>query len=440
MKVLYFDCFSGISGDMFLGSLIDLGVPQELVEKGIKSLELDGLELEFGNTIKNGISARTFKATVFNQDANNYGFTKHEHEDKHERDFENSHEHGHKHEHYENIQVDLHHGRTFSHIKQMIEGSILTDEAKKYAIDIFRIIADAEGKIHGEKPENVHFHEVGAYDSIADILGAAIAIDWVKPDKVMFSKLPLTRGFVKCNHGIIPLPAPATAEILIDVPTIWEEFGFEMVTPTGAAIAKSLGSEFGLPPKGSIMKTGYGAGKKTYERPNVLRAMLIDTLEDRNVKENHETDETPDEVLELEMNIDDMTGEAIGYLLQRSFEQGALDAWATPIYMKKSRPAYKLSFLIKAENLNKFTEFLFKNTSTFGFRIAEKSRKVLERSFEKVQLEGGEVKIKIGKLGNETIRISPEFEDCKRLAEITGKTIEEIIREVDKLKIPFYTS
>ncbi len=434
MKVLYFDCFSGISGDMFLGSLIDLGVPEDIIRAGIDSLGVEGLTMEFGHANKNGIEARTFKAKAFEQDADT--FTGHPKASNHEHDHEHhydDHHHDHHHNHDRHDEHDHthahhdhdHHGRNLGHIRQLILGSAISEGSKKIALDIFQAIAEAEGKIHGAKPEDVHFHEVGAFDSIADIVGAAVAIDWLAPDRIEFSRLPLTKGFVRCNHGLMPLPAPATAELLKEIPIIWEDYRFEMVTPTGAAIAKVLGQKFGMPPNGSLLRTGYGAGKKTYERPNVLRAMLFHG-------DGKIVDGTPEDIVEIEMNIDDMTGETMGYAMERAMEMGALDAWAQSIYMKKGRPAYKLSFIIQETDLNKFTEFLLKETSTFGFRYVKKHRTVLERGFQTVQIDGGEVRMKVGKKDGIMLKTAPEYEDCKEIARNSGKTLIQVMDQARK--------
>lgn len=413
MKTLYVDCFSGISGDMFLSSMIDLGVPSETIISALESLKIEGLRVEFDKTIKNGISARTFKAYVFQEEADTFIGISHSHEHGHGHNHEDghTHEHGHSHEH------DF--DRNFENITALINNSSLESGAKVIAKRIFTIIAEAESKIHGVDIDKIHFHEVGAYDSIADIIGAAVAIDWLKPERIIFSPLPMTRGFVKCNHGIIPLPAPATAEILSGIPVTWEKYDFEMVTPTGAAIAVALAEAFASPPSGKILATGYGAGKKTYERPNVVRTMLInsDDITD-NISDNNTED-----VFEIQTNIDDMSSELIGDFMTGIFSEGALDAWAEPIFMKKSRPAYKISILSKETDFDRILNKIFENTSTFGVRYSKKNRRILDRKYEEIKFRDSVIRIKIGSLNGNIIKGIPEFEDCKKAAEKYGISV-----------------
>ncbi|MGB7605289.1 MAG: LarC family nickel insertion protein [Lutisporaceae bacterium] len=247
MKVLYFDCFSGISGDMTLGALLDLGVSQECLAESLKALKLDGeYHLDIKKALKNGIMGTMVKVVL--------------HQEEHHHVNE---DHAHEHEH-----------RSYSSIIAMIDNSILNENVKLLSKNIFKVIGEAEGKIHGKPLEEVHFHEVGAVDSIIDIVGTAICIDALKPDKIVFSKIPLSKGFVKCAHGVFPLPAPASLEILRDVPVYFTDVKFELVTPTGAGIIKALSDSFEDSGDITIEKIGYGLGKKTYEKPNVLRVYL----------------------------------------------------------------------------------------------------------------------------------------------------------------------
>lgn len=252
MKVLYFDCFSGISGDMTIGSLLDLGVEEKQLRSELSKLRLDGYEINVEKQLKNGITGTSFNVILSNG----------EHHHHHDND-NHCHDHGHNH-------------RNLRDIEDIIDKSSLNDNVKSISKKIFRIVAEAEGKIHGSTPEDVHFHEVGALDSIVDIVGTAICIDQLKPDKIVFSKLPLSRGFVKCQHGIIPLPAPATLEIVKGLPVYFFDAPMELVTPTGAAIAKALGDEFGDMDAMHVEKIGYGMGKGDYKVPNALRTILFD--------------------------------------------------------------------------------------------------------------------------------------------------------------------
>lgn len=275
MRTLYFDCFSGISGDMTLGALIDLGADASRLAEDLKLLTIGGYELEIEKKLKNGISGTSFEVVLDGEDAHGHN---HEHEHEHTHHSNGHHEHSHVHSHPEQHHDDSdHHShphRTFHDIEHIIMDSGLNENVKKMSMDIFRIIAEAEGKIHGKPAGEVHFHEVGAVDSIVDIVGTAICIDQLQPERIIFSGIPLSRGFVKCQHGVFPLPAPAVLEILKDVPVYYTNLDFELVTPTGAGIAKALAHDFGMLGEGCIERIGYGLGKKTYEVPNVLRVML----------------------------------------------------------------------------------------------------------------------------------------------------------------------
>lgn len=263
MRTLYFDCFSGISGDMTVGALLDLGADEKKLIEGLKSLNIDGYELKIEKKLKNGIMGTDFTVTLENEDTEVHD---HEHTHEHSQGHDNSHNHHHEHEHEH---------RSLNDIIQIIDHSSLSDRAKKMSKKIFKIIAEAEGKIHGKPADEVHFHEVGAVDSIIDIVGTAICLDSLNADKIMFSKIPLSRGFVKCAHGVFPLPAPAVMEILKDVPVYYSSVNFELVTPTGAGIIKSMGDGFGETENAVIEAIGYGLGKKNYEVPNVLRVILF---------------------------------------------------------------------------------------------------------------------------------------------------------------------
>jgi uncharacterized protein (TIGR00299 family) protein len=263
MKVLYFDCFSGISGDMTLGALLDLGVSQEHLLESLKALNIeDEYHLDIRKELKNGIMGTRVEVILHQEEGDAHGC---QHETAHEHSHEHIHDHPHAHHHHD------HEHRSYKSICGMIDGSTLNDNVKALSHKIFRIIAEAEGKIHGQPVEEVHFHEVGAVDSIIDIVGAAVCMDALKPEKVVFSRIPLSKGFVKCQHGMFPLPAPACLEILREVPVYFTDVKFELVTPTGAGIIKALADSFEDSGELTIEKIGYGLGKKTYEKPNVLR-------------------------------------------------------------------------------------------------------------------------------------------------------------------------
>ena len=418
MSVLYFDCFSGISGDMTLGALLDLGVSQEHLIESLKALKLDD-EYHFNikKELKNGIMGTLVEVVLHSEE--------HEHDDGHEHEHE--HEHGHKHDHDHHDEATVAHAhnhnlehehRSYKNIVSMIEGSTLNENVKKLSKRIFTVIGEAEGKIHGKPLEEVHFHEVGAVDSIVDIVGTAICIDALKPDKIVFSRIPLSKGFVKCQHGIFPLPAPASLEILKDVPVYFTDIKFELVTPTGAGIIKALADSYDDSGDMIIEKIGYGLGKKTYEKPNVLRVYLYDEKKKRS-----------NQVVEIDTNIDDMTGEQLGYIMELLLEGGALDVYFTPIFMKKNRPGVKLSVLCTLEKQQELTKLLLSQTSTFGVRYKLLDRDILDREFREVQLYNDIVRCKVGMLDGKVIKIEPEYEDCKRIAKKDSLPIATVFNE-----------
>lgn len=427
MKVLYFDCFSGISGDMTLGALLDLGVSQEYLIESLKALKLEG-EYHFNikKDLKNGIMG-TFVNVVLHSEEEEQGHDHHnghEHQHEHEHEHEHEHQHDNEHHHHEIAMAHTHNHhlehehRSYSNIVSMIEGSSLNDNVKNLSKRIFTIIGEAEGKIHGKPLEEVHFHEVGAVDSIVDIVGTAICIDALKPDKIVFSKIPLSKGFVKCQHGMFPLPAPASLEILKDVPVYFTDIKFELVTPTGAGIIKALADSYDDSGDMMIEKIGYGLGKKTYEKPNVLRVYLY-----------NEKKKINNQVVEIDTNIDDMTGEQLGYIMELLLAAGALDVYFTPMYMKKNRPGVKLSILCTQDMQQDLTQLLLSQTSTFGVRYKLMDRNILDREFVEIQLLNDIVRCKVGLLDGKKVKIAPEYEDCKRIAKKNSLPIAEIFNE-----------
>ena len=430
MRVLYFDCFSGISGDMTLGALLDLGVSQEHLIESLKALKLeDEYHFNIKKELKNGIMGTLVDVVLHNEEEEQG----HDHQHDH-------HQHDHDeaavaHTHNHNLEHDH---RSYKNIISMIEGSSLNENVKDLSKKIFTAIGEAEGKIHGKPLEEVHFHEVGAVDSIVDIVGTAICIDALKPDKIVFSKIPLSKGFVKCQHGMFPLPAPASLEILRDVPVYFTDIKFELVTPTGAGIIKALADSFDDSGDMTIEKIGYGLGKKTYEKPNVLRVYLYDQKKKIN-----------NQVVEIDTNIDDMTGEQLGYIMDVLLEAGALDVYFTPMYMKKNRPGVKLSVLCTLEKQQDLAKLLLSQTSTFGVRYKLMDRDILDREFAEIQLLNDIVRCKVGMIDGKLIKIVPEYEDCKRIAKKNSLPIAEVfnealteankIKHIDKLRTIKYT-
>jgi uncharacterized protein (TIGR00299 family) protein len=429
MKTLYFDCFSGISGDMTVGALLDIGADEKTLLDALNSLNVEGYRIKIEKKLKNGIAGTDF-TVILQEEHEHHGHEHHEHShhdhDHDDHDHHHSHghhEHSHPHEH-EHKHESAHVHRNLGDIERIINESGLNDRVKKLSLDMFRLVAEAEGKIHGKPAGEVHFHEVGAVDSIVDIIGTAICIDNLGPDRIVFSSLPLSRGFVKCQHGLFPLPAPATLEILKNVPVYYTDVNFELVTPTGAAIAKGLADEFGMPGELEVEKIGYGLGKKNYEIPNVLRVMLLNSK-----KKIQDTAADKDNVVEIETNIDDMTAEQLGSTVELLLAEGALDVFFTPVFMKKNRPGTKLTVLCRPDKRERVVEAVLKHTSTFGVRMSLMERRILDREIIEVDTRFGRIRCKLGKLEGKTLKYAPEYEDCRAASLQHGRPITEIYNE-----------
>lgn len=429
MRTLFFDCFSGISGDMTVGALLDIGADEQVLLDGLRQLKVEGYQIKIEKKLKNGISGTDF-SVILEEEGHDHEETgaKHRHEDghsygHHEHEHEHEHHHGHEHEH-KHQHESKHVHRNLGDIERIINDSGLNERVRKLSCDMFRLVAEAEGRIHGKPVGEVHFHEVGAIDSIVDIIGTAICIDNLAADRIVFSSLPMSRGFVKCQHGVFPLPAPATLEILKNVPVYYTDINFELVTPTGAAIAKGLADEFGMVGELAVERIGYGLGKKTYEIPNVLRVVLFSSSK-----------KISDSVVEIETNIDDMTAEQLGNAVDMLFSEGALDVFFTPVFMKKNRPGTKLTILCHPDKEKSIVEVVLKHTSTFGVRISRMERSILERELLEVATDFGSIRCKIGKLDEKVLKYSPEYEDCRAAALQYGRPITEVYNEaISKLR------
>ena len=376
MKIAYFDCFSGISGDMILGSLIDLGLDIEYLKNEFKKINISGYEINAEKIKKRDISCIKVNITV---------------KDKQKH-------------------------RSLKEINALIDKSELNPEVKKKSKDIFLKLAKAESKVHNIDIDKIHFHEIGAIDSILDIIGAVIGLDKLNLKKIYCSTIPVGRGFVKSAHGKLPIPAPATSELLKGIPTYSTKVEGELVTPTGAAIISSLTENFGEMPLMKIEKIGYGAGKSDFDHPNLLRIFVGESLE------KYDTDT----VNVIELNIDDMNPEHYEVVFEKLLKNGALDVYLTNIQMKKNRPGIKLSIISPLEITNELTDIIFNETTTFGLRIYKTNRKKLFVEKVKVETKYGEITIKIGKTKDEIKLISPEYEDCKKLAQENNVSLKEI--------------
>ena len=383
MKILYFDCFSGVSGNMILGAMVDAGIDIKALKKELKKLDLHGYSLKVSKVKRKGIKGTKVDVIVDKK--------KHLH-----------------HTHYKDI-------------KRLIERSKLSKKIKEDSLAIFKNIAEAEAKIHRTSVDNVHFHEVGAVDSIVDVVGASICISLLNSDITLSSPINTGKGMVKTEHGLLPVPAPATTEMLKGFPSYSSDIEFELATPTGVGIITAMAKASNTIP---VMKTnaiGYGAGSKDFsDSPNLLRIMI---------GEGYSPSEQ-DSITVIESNIDDMNPQFYDHIMNRIFDAGALDVFLTPIIMKKNRPAVKITLLSDNDNVNKLADILLKETTSFGLRMYKTERIKLEKEIKTVKTEYGSTKVKIGKKNGKIINIAPEYEDCKRIANERGISIREVYEKV----------
>jgi uncharacterized protein (TIGR00299 family) protein len=379
MVCAFVDCFAGISGDMLLGALIDAGAPVDNLLYGLETLPISGWELKIERVRKGAIAATSVSVIVNGKQPE----------------------------------------RHLSDIESIVLASQLPEKVKEQSLKVFRLLAEAEAKVHGIGINEVHFHEVGAVDSIVDIVGSVYALHLLGVQTVYASALPFSRGRVKTLHGDLPVPAPATMELLCGVPTYPLDIEVELVTPTGAALLKSLANEFGMPPPFTPQKVGYGAGKRDLPFPNVLRVIIGDMPD--NVALERER------LVVVETNLDDMTGEMAGFAMERLLTAGVRDVWVVPAQMKKNRPAIVLSVLCDHEKLPTVLQILLRETTTLGARVQEVERLCLPREIWEVTTPYGTVKVKVAKLGDEIVNIAPEYEDCRRLALERGVPLKEVM-------------
>jgi uncharacterized protein (TIGR00299 family) protein len=401
---------------MNLGAMIDLGVDPEYLTSELKKLNVGGYEIKIHKALKKGIEGTRLEVILQENVPE-----KKPKLNPHSFKIASS---GHTHP---VIQSHDPQERTYAGIKALIENSTLSKKVKELSLDMFYRVAVAEGKIHGKPISEVHFHEVGAVDSIVDIVGAAICIDFLKPDKIISTPPQLGGGFVKCAHGTFPVPAPATAEILRGIPVKTGAVNSETTTPTGAAILASLCSNFSEENELIPQKIAYGIGYKDLEIPNVLRVMLAEEIT------NTESAWLSEKSRLIECNIDDMSAESFGFIMQRLFDAGADDVFVEPIFMKKNRPAQKLSVLAKPGLIDALLTILFTETTTLGVRILDCEKKMLGRRWETLQTEWGPVKIKYGILNGKTIKAKPEYDDCLRIANEYQLPLQFVTDEVRKI-------
>lgn len=405
-RTLYLECYSGISGDMMAAALLDLGADQQALKDALESLPVEGFQIEIGRVKKSGLDACDFAVILDSAHEN------------HDHDMEYLHGHGTVHSH---SHKGSHEHRGMKEILHIIDNGAMTREAKAIAKRIFGILAQAEAKAHGVPLEEVHFHEVGAVDSIVDIISVAVCLDNLGITECIVPVLYEGCGTIRCQHGILPVPVPAVANIAsehnLDL-CITESKG-EFVTPTGAAIVAAIRTAKELPEKFSLRKIGIGAGKREYDRPGILRAMLIEG----------QASYGRDCIWKLETNMDDCTGEALGYVMDRLFEAGARDVSYTPVYMKKNRPAYQLNVICTEENVKQMEQIIFEETTTIGIRRQQMERSVLARSMETVRTCLGDAQVKVCALGSQ-IRKYPEYQSVVRLCKEHDRSFQEVYQMV----------
>lgn len=438
MKTLYLDIFSGISGDMLIGALIDLGLEFDRLESELDKLGLHEFHLHMRRAHKQGIEGVKFDVHLAHEHSHDGGIAhthshahhshsshhSHEHSHEHEHAHGGEHSHGDDHGHHHAHEEEHAHGRNYAEIKELISRSALSPWVKEKAIAVFHRIAVAEGKIHGLPPEQVHFHEVGAVDSIVDIVGACIGLEMLGKPRVLASNVVEGTGFMNCAHGRFPIPAPATLEIFAarGVPVSQCEETSELVTPTGAAVLAEFVEAFGPMHALATSKIGFGLGTRDNRtRPNVLRAVLGETS---TVSAAHDWES--DGIAVLETNLDDINSEILGNFVDRAFSAGALDVFHTPVQMKKNRPGVLLTVLCAEADADKFCEMILRETTAFGVRRHIADRRKLRRGFKEVKTPYGLVTVKIGQLDGKVIQASPEYESCRKVAESAGVPIKAV--------------
>jgi hypothetical protein len=457
MRIAYLECFSGISGDMFLGALIDAGVPPELLTRTVGALGVDA-RLEISRVDRSGISATKVdviaagekelpreefweKALSNQQSALNPAHS-HDHErepahehrhESHRHDHEHSHSYGTAHSREHTHEPEQHSGHSHTHrslkeIRQIISQAAINQSAKDRAIKIFEALGAAEAKVHNSDIEKIHFHEVGAIDAIVDIVCASVGSEALGVDEWICSPLNVGGGTVVCAHGTFPIPAPATLELLKKAPVYSGEIQKELVTPTGAAIVSVLASRFSQFPAMKAEKVAYGAGTRNFKNfPNVVRLTVGETAA------QHESPFPVEEITVLEANIDDMSPQVFGYVMEQALASGALDAFGIPVQMKKSRPGMLLTVLCRTEDSQRLTKLILAETTTLGVRIRRETRAALARRHMSVNTKWGEVRMKLANLNGSISNYAPEYEDCSRIAKEQKVPLKTVMQEAIKV-------
>jgi uncharacterized protein (TIGR00299 family) protein len=447
MHIAYLDCFSGISGDMFLGALIDAGVPAKLFEDTVAALNI-GARLEVSRVNRGGITATKLDVYIYGEAdlprevfwAQQDQGRQHEHEQGHK------HDQGHDHAH-EPVELREHnygqarnegsravtpvaheqkheHGRGLKEIREVIRNAAISERAKSTATAMFEALGVAEAKIHNDDIEKVHFHEVGAVDAMVDIICSAVGAEALGVDEIVCSPLNVGGGTVKCAHGLLPVPVPATVELLKDAPVYSSGQQVELVTPTGAAIVKTLAKRFSAFPAMTIEKSGYGAGTRDFSgHANVLRLTIGEAWPELAGNVSSET------ISVLEANLDDLNPQVFGYVVDRLLAEGALDVFALPVQMKKNRPGMLLTVLSKREDVAALTRIIFTETSTLGVRQREEQRQALARKWITVGTRWGDVRLKVASMNGTVTNYAPEYEDCRKIAAQHQVPLKSVMQE-----------
>ncbi len=429
MRIAYLDCFSGISGDMFLGALVDAGVSAKLLEDTVATLDI-GARLKISRVTRSGISAT--KVDVYTNGEKDLPreifWEKQERQQTHSHADTHSHGPAHSHTHDHHHEVDHSHGRTLPEIRRIIDHASISATARQTAIKIFEALGQAEAEIHNTSIDQVHFHEVGAVDAMVDIVCAAVGAESLAIDEWICSPLNVGGGTVKCAHGTLPVPAPATLKLLSNAPVYSSGPQVELVTPTGAAIVKTLASRFTPFPAMKIEKAGYGAGTRNFpDHPNLLRLTIGETAQAEEASKLAGT--ASETIAVLEANLDDLSPQVLAYAMERLLTEGALDVFSVPIQMKKSRPGALLTVLAKTEDASRLTNLIFAETTTLGVRRCEEQRQTLSRRWETVATTWGPVRIKIANMNGSISNYAPEYEDCRKLAEANHVPLKTVLQE-----------
>jgi pyridinium-3,5-bisthiocarboxylic acid mononucleotide nickel chelatase len=457
MRIAYLDCFSGISGDMFLGALLDAGVSAKLLEDTVEALNI-GARLEISRVQRGGISATKVDVYVNGEKdlprevylEQNKKSQERDHHHDHEHSHTHTHDHGHNHSHEQEpvwsrdsappsteqnpvttqpvaTSHSHSHGRGLTEIKAIIQKAEINPAAKTIAIKTFEALGAAEAEIHGTSIDKVHFHEVGAVDAMVDIVCAAVGVESLAIDEWICSPLNVGGGTVNCAHGTLPVPAPATLKLLGNAPVYSSGPQVELVTPTGAAIVKVLATRFASFPAMKIVRAGYGAGTREFpQHPNLLRLTIGESAA---AAANTTPATSNDSIMVLEANLDDLSPQVLAYAMERLLAEGALDVFSIPVQMKKNRPGALLTVLSKIEDANRLAKLIFAETTTLGIRRREEQRQTLTRRWETVDTAWGPVRMKIANMNGSVSNYAPEYEDCRKLAEENQVPLRAVMQE-----------